>query len=217
MSENIAPNSELDLDEWLAMGERTVHNVNLYARFDLIAEIDALEAQKVPVEEVPEGDEALGGNTNPNTAIDAEIDEIKMRIHASKKVFRVTSLTDAEIADIRETVLTECSKEIDKQAELGKNEARKTAARMEVKTPADVNALVRVNVNEFTRKFIERESRLRIIAASTTLMNNGKLVDLTLEQTRTLYEKLGEAQMRLLADANARATQDIPEVTVPKS
>ena len=217
MSENIEPNSELDLDEWLAMGERTVHNVNLYARFDLIAEIDALEAQKVPVEDVPEGDEALGGNSNPNAGLDAEIDELKMRIHASKRIFRVTSLTDAEIADIRETVLTECSKEIDKQAELGKNEARKTAARMEVKIPADVNALVRVNVNEFTRKFIERESRLRIIAASTTLMNNGKLVDLTLEQARTLYEKLGEAQMRLLSDANARATQDIPEVTVPKS
>lgn len=217
MSENIAPNSELDLDEWLAMGERTVHNVNLYARFDLIAEIDALEAQKQPVEEVPEGDEALGGNSDPNAGLDAEIDELKMRIHASKRIFRVTSLTDAEIAEIRETVLTECSEDIDKQAELGKNEARKTAARMEVKTPADVNALVRVNVNEFTRKFIERESRLRIIAASTTLMNNGKLVDLTLEQARTLYEKLGEAQMRLLSDANARATQDIPEVTVPKS
>ncbi|MGH3651553.1 hypothetical protein [Glutamicibacter sp.] len=217
MSENITPNAELDLDDWLAMGERTVHNVNLYARFDLIAEIDALEAQKVPVEEVPEDDEALGGNSNPNAGLDAEIDELKMRIHASKRIFRVTSLTDAEIADIRETVLTECSKEIDKQAELGKSEARKTAARMEVKTPADVNALVRVNVNEFTRKFIERESRLRIIAASTTLMNKGQLVSLDLEQARTLYEKLGEAQMRLLSDANARATQDIPEVTVPKS
>ncbi|MFJ5106647.1 MULTISPECIES: hypothetical protein [unclassified Glutamicibacter] len=217
MSENIEPNSELDLDEWLAMGERTVHNVNLYNRFDLIAEIDALEAQKVPVEEVPEGDEALGGNSSPNAGLDAEIDELKMRIHASKRIFRVTSLTDAEIAGIRETVLTECSEEIDKQAELGKKEARKTAARMEVKNPADVNALVRLNVNEFTRKFIERESRLRIIAASTTLMNKGQLVSLDLEQARTLYEKLGEAQMRLLADANARATQDIPEVTVPKS
>lgn len=217
MSENLAPNSELDLDEWLAMGERTVHNVNLFARFDLIAEIDALEAQKQPVEDIPEGDEALGGNSNPNAGLDAEIDELKMRIHASKKIFRVTSLTDAEIAEIREEVLTECSQDIDKQAELGKSEARKTAARMEVKTPADVNAMVRLGVNEFTKKFIDGETRLRMIAASTTIMNKGKLVDLTLEQTRTLYEKLGEAQMRLLADASARATQDIPEVTVPKS
>lgn len=217
MSENIEPNSELDLDEWLAMGERTVHNVNLYARFDLIAEIDALEAQRVPVEEVPEGDEALGGNSNPNAVLEAKIDELYTRINASKKIFRVTSLTDAEIADIRETVLTECSEGIDKQAELGKNEARKTAARMEVKTPADVNAMVRLGVNEFTKKFIDRETRLRMIAASTTIMNKGKLVELTLEQTRTLYEKLGEAQMRLLADASARATQDIPVVTVPKS
>lgn len=217
MPENITPSAELDLDEWLALGERTVHNVNLYARFDLIAEIDALEAQRVPVEEVPEGDEALGGNSNPNAVLEAQIDELYTRINASKKIFRVTSLTDAEIADIRETVLTECSKEIDKQAELGKNEARKTAARMEVKTPADVNAMVRLGVNEFTKKFIDRETRLRMIAASTTIMNKGELVALTLEQTRTLYEKLGEAQMRLLADASARATQDIPEVNVPKS
>ena len=217
MPENITPSAELDLDEWLALGERTVHNVNLYARFDLIAEIDALEAQRVPVEEVPEGDEALGGNSNPNAVLEAQIDELYTRINASKKIFRVTSLTDAEIADIRETVLTECSKQIDKEAELGKNEARKTAARMEVKTPADVNAMVRLGVNEFTKKFIDRETRLRMIAASTTIMNKGKLVDLTLEQTRTLYEKLGEAQMRLLADASARATQDIPVVTVPKS
>lgn len=217
MSENIEPNSELDLDEWLAMGERTVHNVNLYARFDLIAEIDALNAQRVPVQDDPEGDEALGGNSNPNAALDAEIDALKMRIHASKKIFRVTSLNNSEVDAIREEVLTQCSEEIDKAAELGKREALKTAARMEIKNPADVNASVRLGVNEFTKKVIERELRLRMIAQSTTLMNKGKLVELTLDQTRTLYEKLGEAQMRLLADASARATQDIPVVTVPKS
>ena len=217
MSENIEPNAELDLDEWLAMGERTVHNVNLYARFDLIAEVDELNAQRVPVDDEPEGDEALGGNSNPNAAIDTEIGELYKRIHASKKIFRVTSLTDAEIDEVREQVLTECSKEIDKAAELGKREALKTASRMEIKNPADVNASVRLGVSEFTKKVIERETRLRMIAQSTTLMNKGQLVDLTLDQTRTLYEKLGEAQMRLLADASARATQDIPVVTVPKS
>ena len=217
MSENIAPNAELDLDEWLAMGERTVHNVNLYARFDLIAEIDALEAKKVTVEEVPEGEEALGGNSNPNAGLEAQINELYNRINASKKIFRVTSLTDEEIDAIREEVLTTCTKEIDAQAELGKNEARKSAARMEIKTPADVNAMVRLGVNEFTKKFIERETRLRMIAKSTTTMNKGKLVELSLGQVRSIYEKFGEAQMRLLADASARATQDIPVVTVPKS
>ncbi len=217
MSENITPNAELDLDEWLAMGERTVHNVNLYARFDLIAEIDALEAKKVTVEEVPEGEESLGGNFNPNAGLEAQIDELYNRINASKKIFRVTSLTDEEIDAIREEVLTTCTKEIDAQAELGKNEARKSAARMEIKTPADVNAMVRLGVNEFTKKFIERETRLRMIAKSTTTMSKGKLVELSLGQVRSIYEKFGEAQMRLLADASARATQDIPVVTVPKS
>lgn len=61
-----APSSELDFDAWLAGGERTTHNVNLYARMDLIAEVETLEAQRITVQETPEDDRALGGDDNPN-------------------------------------------------------------------------------------------------------------------------------------------------------
>lgn len=216
MSTNITSSAELDLDAWLATGERNTHTVNLFARYDLFAEIDALEAQRVPVEEVPEGDESLGGNSNPNTDLDAEIEAIEARIYASKKVFRVTSVTDEERDEIRKTVLKECSDQIDEAARLGASEARKTAKRMEVKVPADINNLVRIGVNEFTDKMIKRETSLRIIAQSTTVQVGDQWAPVSLPQVRSLYEKLGEQQIGLLANA-ALQSRKSPEVTVPKS
>lgn len=216
MTSNITPSSELDLDAWIATGERTTHNVNLFARYDLFAEIDALDAERIPVEEVPEGDEPLGGANNPNAELEAKIEAIEARIYASKKVFRVTSVTDEERDEIRKTVLKECSDKIDEAAKLGAHEARKTAKRMEVTTPADINALVRVGVKEFTDKLINRESSLRIVAQSTTVQVGDQWVPVTLDQVRSLYEKLGEQQIGLLANASVK-TQKTPEVTVPKS
>lgn len=216
MSTHITPAAELDLDAWLATGERTTHNVNLFARYDLFAEIDALEAQRVAAEEVPEGDEALGGNTNPNADLDAEIEAIEARIYASKKVFRVASVTDAEREEIRKAVLKECSTQIDEEAKLGASEARKSAKRMEISVPADINNLVRIGVNEFTDKLIKRETSLRIIAQSTTVQVGDQWAPVTLEQVRSLYEKLGEQQIGLLANA-AMQSRKSPEVTVPKS
>lgn len=217
MSENITPSAELDLDAWLETGERTTHEVKIFARMDLVAEVEALEAQLVPVETVPEGEEALGGNDNPNAELEARINDLWDRIAASRRVFRVTALTQQEIDAIRETVLTECSDEIDKAAAFGRAEAKKTCKRMEVTVPADINALVRVGVKEFTDKVINRETTLRMIAKATTLQNGSEYFPLTLDQTRTIYEKLGEAQVGLLADAARKANHEVPQVTVPKS
>lgn len=217
MSENITPNSELDLDEWLATGERNTHNVNLYARMDLIAEVEALEAQKAPVENIPEGDEALGGNTNPNSDLEAQINDLWHRIGQSKRVFRVTALTKQETDAIRETVLKDCSDKIDDAASLGRAEAKKTCKRMEITVPADINAYVRIGVKEFTDKVINHETTLRMIADATKMQVGEGWKQLTLDQTRTLYEKLGESQIGLLADAAYKANNETPEVTVPKS
>lgn len=217
MSENIAPNAELDLDQWLATGERNTHNVNLYARMDLIAEVEALEAKKAPVENVPEGDEALGGNTNPNAELEAQIDDLWNRIDQSKRVFRVTALTKQETDSIRETVLKDCSEKIDEAAAMGRAEAKKTCKRMEITQPADINAYVRIGVKEFTDKLIDHEVTLRMIAQATKMQISDSWAQLTLDQARTLYEKLGESQIGLLADAAYKANNETPEVTVPKS
>lgn len=210
------PNAELDLDEWLAIGERVTHNVHLYARMDLIAEVDALEAQKTDAPDVPETDRALGEDTNPNAALEAQINDLYKRIDESKRVFRVTALTTQEIDETREAVLKECSDKIDEAAKLGAHEARKTAKRMEVTVPADINALVRVGVKEFTDKVINHETTLRMIAQATKMQSRGTWVQVTLDQTRTLHEKLGESQIGVLADAAYKANNETPEITVPK-
>lgn len=212
-----APSSELDFDAWLAGGERTTHNVNLYARMDLIAEVETLEAQRITVQETPEDDRALGGDDDPNAVLDAQIDDLWNRIDQSKRVFRVTALTKQETDDIREAVLKDCSDEIDKAAALGRAEAKKTCKRMEITVPADINAYVRIGVKEFTDKLIDHETTLRMIAQATSVQVRDQFVQLDLDQTRTLYEKLGETQIGLLADAAYKANHEAPEVTVPKS
>lgn len=217
MSENITPNAELDLDSWLATGERNTHNVNLYARMDLIAEVEALEAQRVDVPASAGDDEALGGADNPNAELDVQINDLWSRIDQSKKVFRVTALTKQETDEIREKVLKECTEDIDKAAALGRAEAKKTCKRMDITAPADINAYVRIGVKEFTDKVINHEVTLRMIADATKMQVGEGWVQITLDQTRTLYEKLGESQIGLLADAAYKANNETPEVTVPKS
>ncbi|MBF6671599.1 hypothetical protein [Glutamicibacter sp. FBE19] len=217
MSENIEPTAELDLDSWLATGERNTHNVNLYARMDLIAEVEALESQRVATPEVSDMDKPLGGEENPNAELDAQINDLWARIDESKRVFRVTALTKQETDAIRETVLKESSDKIDEAAALGRAEAKKTCKRMEITVPADINAYVRIGVKEFSDKVINHETTLRMIADATKIKVGDGWKQLTLDQTRTLYEKLGESQIGLLADAAYKANNETPEVTVPKS
>ena len=217
MSENIEPTAELDLDSWLATGERNTHNVNLYARMDLIAEVEALESQRVATPEVSDMDKPLGGEENPNAELDAQINDLWARIDESKRVFRVTALTKQETDAIRETVLKESSDKIDEAAALGRAEAKKTCKRMEITVPADINAYVRIGVKEFSDKVINHETMLRMIADATKIQVGDGWKQLTLDQTRTLYEKLGESQIGLLADAAYKANNETPEVTVPKS
>ena len=216
MSENITPSTELDLDAWLATGERTTHSVNLYARMDLIAEIDRLEAQRVEVEEVPEGEESLAGVHNPNAELDARINDLYRIIDQSKRVFRVTALTDEEAEEIRKEVLTDLSTDIDEAARFGREEALKSAKRMGVTDPKDRNAMARVGAKDFTDKLISREVALRMIAKSSAMQHGETYIPLSVEQARTLYEKLGEAQTGQLANAARKAKDEAPQVNVPK-
>ena len=218
MSENITPTSELDLDDWLATGKRTTHNVNLFARFDLLAEIDALEAQKVPSILTPDAEQSLGGEADPNAEIKAQIEALEAKIWESKKVFRASNINQDEIDSIREEVLKECKDEIDKASAFGKSEALNTCKRMDIKDPADINAMVRIGVKEFADKVINRETTLRMIQKSVTTQNKaGDWVSLSLEQIKSLHAKLGEQQIDVLANAVYKANNDAPEVTVPKS
>lgn len=217
MSE-IIPSQELDFNEWLATGGRTTHYVGLYARMNLLADIEALEVQKVAVPDVPAGDESMGGEEDPNADLQTQIDELYRQIHASKKTFRVTALNEEEIEKIRQDFRKSSADKISEVAAEGRAEARRTAKRMEVTDPPELNTVVRAGAKKYTDDYISREVGLLIVANAAKMQTpNGELVNLSYDQVRSIYEMLGESQLDRLVDASMQANSDVPEVTPSKS
>lgn len=226
--ENLNTESEMDFDNWLATGERTAHHVPVYGRLDLLAEIEALEAQlpepktRPAMGEQVDPDATLGGDDpTPEEALtnelNAQISELWFRIDASKRIFRVSGLTSEETSAIREEVLNDLSDELDKASKWAQAEARKTCKRMDLTAPADVNLIIRQAIKEATDKIVQQEVAIRAIAAAAKFKAGDDYQSLTPDNVRSLKEKLGEVQLDRLADASLRARTQAPEVTIPKS
>lgn len=220
MSENQtpAPATEFDFDGWLADGERVTQTVHLWKRIDLWDEIQKLEAKLEDVPEVPEGDEPMGGEEDPNADLNAQIDALYERLDESKLSFRVVGRTSDEIDELRKETLTECREEMDKAAADGRAEAKRAAARAGVTIAKDINSLVQMGGTEWSNKVLNREMNYRIVAASSHIITpNGSFQPLTVGQVRALHKALGEQMIGRLVDAAYTAKDDMPEVTVPKS
>lgn len=218
MTENNIPQSpELDFDAWLAGGERTQHFVPLYTRFDLIADIEELENQRVEYKAPEEGDESLGGEVNPNAEIDQKIDDLNAQVHASKREFRVSAITQDEHEVIKAQVTADLSDEIDAAAAIGRAEAKKTAKRAGIIATNDINGIVRTGGIEESSKLITFEVLMRKIAFSAKTRFNGEWRELSVAQVKAMHKALGDAQIGMLSEAALSASNEIPEVTVPKS
>lgn len=218
MTENTnTPTSELDLDDWLAGGQRNTQLVVLFARNGLFADIQALERQLTPAPQVAEGDESLGGEHDPNIELRAEIDRLEQELYASKKEFRVAGRTTEESKAIEQQIREDLKAEIDAAAAKGRAEAKKTADRLGVKAVDEVNEIIRSGALEFISRLVTFEHSIRSIAASTTVKVGDEWVPVTAEQVRKMYKTIGEAQVDLLAQAALKSANDTPKVTVPKS
>lgn len=216
MTENF-PHEELDFDEWLATGSRTVKYVYLYARMDLIAEIDKLEAQRVDTPDAPGAESSLAGGENPNEAIDAAIKELLQKVDASKRSFRVTGLNDQEVEEIRSEIRAAQGDKLDQLAKLGRDEALATARRMGVTVPNEINLAVRAGAKKRTDDFLSREVGLAMASKAVQAQGkNGLWVNLEVDQIRSMYEVLGDAQMDRLVRACQQANAESPEVTPGK-
>ncbi|KAA0979880.1 hypothetical protein FQ154_01600 [Paeniglutamicibacter gangotriensis] len=218
MTENQnTPTTELDFDEWLAGGERTTHHVTLFGRLDLLADIEELEKQRIPYEAPPEGDEALGGETDPNAELDAKIAVLEAQVYASKREFRVSAITGNEELDLLDQIRKDLAKEIEAAAAEGRREAKTTAKLMDITAPADINALARTGANEKTNEVVSRELRVRKIAMAAKTRIKGDWAPISRDQVERMLTILGDAQMGLIADAVIASSDDVPLVTVPKS
>lgn len=199
----------VDLDEWLDGAHRAERSVTLYARADLLADLDQLEAKKRQAADIPEEDRSYGDASVD--AIQEQIDELQAALYESKMVFRVTSLEDTEQTAISEQVKAELKDEADQAAKKAREEAKLKCRRLEITAPNDVNAFVRTAANAAADAVIEREVTIRTIAAAVVSPK------MTPDKVRKLYTRVGDAQVALLSQAYTRASLEAPQVTVPKS
>lgn len=200
---------DFNLDNWLDGIQRTERSVTLYARPDLLADIDELEAQQRQSAEIPEEDRSM--SDSGGAKIQSKIDALYLAVDASKLVFRVSFLDDQEQEAISDAVKTDLKDEADKAAAAARKEAREKCRRLEITTTNDINTIARTMANTAADAVIEREVNIRTIAAAVVSPK------LSVEQVRKLYTKIGDAQIKLLSMAYTRASNEAPQVTVPKS
>jgi hypothetical protein len=200
---------DFDLDNWLDGIQRTERSVTLYARPDLLADIDELEAQKRAAAEIPEEDRAAGESTGGK--LQEKIDALYIALDASKRIFRVSFLDDQEQEAISTAVKAELKGEADKAAAEARQEGREKCKRLEITNVNDINTLARTMANAAADALIAREVNVRTIAAAVVSPK------LSVDQVRKLYTKVGDAQIGLISAAYSRASIEAPQVTVPKS
>lgn len=200
----------INLDDWLDGAKRTERSVTLYARNDLLADIDELEAKLRQVQEVPFEDRSMGESA-PGKDLQDKIDELYIELDQSKMVFRVSFLDDEELEAVNEEVKKDLKNEIDKAASAARAEAREKCKRSEVTAVNDINTIVRTMANTAAEEVIRKEADLRTITQAVVSPQ------LTLTQARKLAKTVGEAQMNLLKQAYSRAAVEAPQVAVPKS
>lgn len=212
---NLDKESDIDFDAWLSGGARKAHYVTLYARADLIADIEELEKRRVVEAVVREEDTSLGGEPSPNAELDERIRALYLQLDASKREFRVTGLSETELEAIRSEVRKDLKDEIDRIAAEAREEAKATVRRMGTLSAAETNNVLRGKALDASNKFIDMETSIRALAQTTTTKRNGEWVPISEDQFRRMLDVIG-AQVDLLNRAFSRAANEAPVVTVPK-
>ena len=204
----ISSEPDFDLEAWLDGAKRTERAVTVYSRGDLLADIDKLEAEQRTLAAIPESDRAMSDGDGSH--LQARIDELNLKIDASKLEMRVTFLDDEEQAAIRSEVKAELKAEADSAAKKAAVEAREYCARSEITLKSDVDQVVRRMTSSASDKVIEREVSIRTL--SSCLVHPA----MTPDQVRKLYRVIGDSQVALISQAYTRASVEAPEVQVPK-
>lgn len=204
------PENDFDLDAWLDGAKRTERAVTVYARADLLADIDRLEAEKA-TEEAANGLERSFGDLATPARIQAKIDALYVQMDASKLELRVGTLVDDELEAIRTKTQAEIKGDLDEAAKNAREDAKVQCKRAEITAVNDINQIVRNAAMAAVKATLDREVNIRTVAAA--LVHPRMSVD----QVRKLYAKIGDAQVGLISKAYTRASIETPQVQVPKS
>lgn len=198
----------LNVDEWIAGAARPKQPVDIYQRPDLAGQIALLQKQLADLDE-PGDDEALGGGASQD--LNAEIDRLAQQFHDSKMTFWVQSLGPDEIEEIGEQAHKDLAAEVDKVSARARTNARANAKRLGVEAPAEINRMVKEQVQAEVSMFMGFETSLRLLAKAIAEPV------VTADQLRTLAETLGSGQITKLRNAFNKISEGDVAATVPKS
>lgn len=201
----------LDLEAFLNQAKRSERTVTLYARYDIKADIEVLEAQLRTLPPAPVDDDAYGDDDSPASLIRSKIDDLYAQIYASRMDFRVSTLIDIEIEDIEAKVREDLKEEANAAAKAAITDARAQCRRAEISAVNDVNQIIRNAATVAAQEVITREVNVRKIAAAVAFPV------MTPDKVRALYKAVGDAQIGLINAAYTRASNEEPKVAVPKS
>lgn len=210
MPENLNTTEEFNLDAWLDGAKRTERAVTLYARADLLADIDKLKAQMRALAPTPEDDDSYASD-GPAADLQAKIDALYIQMDASKIELRVSTLIDEEINTIEAEVKKDLKAEADAAAAAAREDAKVQCRRAEVTAVNDINSIVRQAATAAAQNVFTRETNIRTITAAVVSPK------MTADQVRKLYRVLGDKQVGLISAAYSQASNEAPQVAVPKS
>lgn len=200
---------ELDLATWLSAAKRPERSVTVYGRSDLLADIDEAEAELRSIAEIPAEDRGMGGD--PRAAVEKRIASLYEQMGASKMVIRVRALIDDESERVRNETQAEIKALMDEAAAAARADAVTNCKRANPAMPAnDVNAFVRSAAITASTQVLQRETDVRLLAASivSPRMDVGTV--------KELLSAIGETQVNLIKAAYSRATNEAPKVALPK-
>lgn len=200
---------ELDLAAWLSAAKRPERSVTVCGRTDLLADIDEAEAELRALAEIPEEDRGMGGD--PRAAVEKRITSLYQQMAASKMVIRVRALIDDESEKIRDETQAEIKALMDEAAAAARADAAANCKRANPDMAAnDVKAFVRSAAITASTQVLQRETDLRILAASIVSPR------MSVAMVKELLDAIGENQVSMIKAAYSRATNEAPKVDLPK-
>jgi hypothetical protein len=207
---DLMKNDEIDLDAWLNGGQRTERSVTLYARGDLLADIDLLLEEQRTEAAIADDDKSASDGAR-GRRLQEQIDALMIQLDASKLVVRVSTLVPEEREELRKQAKADMKKELDTVAAEAREDADLQCRRAGRLPANDVNSIVRNAAVAAVEATLDREVNFMTIAKAVVSP------PMSVEQVKRLYLVIGEAQVGLLSKAYTRASIETPQVQVPKS
>lgn len=200
--------TDFNPDDYILGLGAPVEYVTIFESPQLAGELNRIRNQ-VELLRDDTGEESIGGDSEI-ASLEEEYEAVYERLAESKKVYQVKGLTSEEVDELSKVAREACKEEADAQATVGRKWGKEQAVREGVKDTREINELVRKHAREMSAAVIQREIGYHTLAKA--------LVEpqLTVEEVKGLYDKIGEKQIHRLMEAFYTASSEDPG-SLPKS